>query len=71
MSAGTLASVDRLARRIAAEYHEMPCLSLTLEQAERLFGVPSEVCRLVLDRLVTAQILTHKDGRYTRGPRTP
>ena len=53
--------------RIRGEYLEMPGLRLTLEQAQRLFGVEREVCKQVLDVLVDANVLcVRADGVYAR-----
>jgi len=53
--------------RIRAEYQEMPGMRLTLRQVERLCGVDTAVCRLVLDDLVRAKFLrAHSDGTYLR-----
>jgi hypothetical protein len=43
---------DTVARRILAEFEEMPGLMLTVPQAARLFGVDEARCRLVIDALV-------------------
>lgn len=52
-----LASRTELLRRIEVEYHEMPGLSLTLPQAQRLFGLRSDICVRVLAALVDRSIL--------------
>ena len=53
--------------RIRAEYLEMPGMRLTPEQVQRLSGVDSAVCRLVLDDLVRAKFLRlGPDGSYAR-----
>ena len=46
------ASRKALMERVYGEFHEMPCLRLTPEQARRLFGLRADVCQRVLDRLV-------------------
>jgi hypothetical protein len=56
---------DALLRRVWMEFVEMPCLSLTGAQAQRLFALRADVCQRVLDRLVDAGALTlGYDGRY-------
>lgn len=51
--------------RIVAEYREMPGLSLTVVQAGRLFGIPSDQCVTVLQVLVAQGRLRRRDdGRY-------
>jgi DNA-binding IclR family transcriptional regulator len=58
---------DQLLRRIRAEYGEMPGLRLTLEQAQRLFGVPQQTCAKLLNALVSDRLLAcHPDGTYMR-----
>jgi len=53
--------------RIRAEYLEMPGLRLTLEQAQRLWGVERALCQRVLDMLVEMQFLCVRgDGAYAR-----
>ena len=43
----------------------MPGISLTLEQASRLFGVPPEAGARILQRLVDENVLARSaDGRY-------
>ena len=55
-----------LLRRVRAEFDEMPCLQLTLAQAQRLFGLRADICERVLNELVAAGHLRHRgDGRYT------
>jgi hypothetical protein len=51
-----------LLTRIRGEYLEMPGLRLTFEQAQRLFGVDSTLCKKVLDALVEAKFLCVKPG---------
>jgi hypothetical protein len=45
-------SVQELLQRIEGEYREMPGLSVTARQAERLWGLDSATCSLVLKILV-------------------
>ena len=47
----------QLARRIRAEYAEMPGLSVTLAQAQRLWGVDELTCQRVLGTLIARGIL--------------
>jgi hypothetical protein len=54
-----------LSRRICGEFQEMPGTCLTIAQASRLFGVPSDVGIRVLRRLVDEGVLrVTPDGRY-------
>jgi hypothetical protein len=74
-TAATAPSIDRsghvdadgLIARIKAEYREMPGLSLTRTQAQRLWQLDEHTCRTVLSRLVASGFLqlTAK-GHYTR-----
>ena len=48
---GRLESPETLARRVKAEYHEMPGLDLTFGQARCLFGLETPMCETVLDLL--------------------
>ena len=63
-------SEDTLARRILAEFEEMPGLTLTIPQASRLFGLDEARCRLVLDALVDlAYLRLTRAGAITLGER--
>jgi len=54
-----------LANRIRGEFLEMRGFSPTLQQAERLFHLPEEVCRTMLARLVDEGFLRMEhDGRF-------
>jgi hypothetical protein len=50
-------NVASAARRVLAEFREMPEMSLTRRQASRFFGLDENVCGLVLDMLVDAAYL--------------
>ena len=59
------ASREALLRRVSGEFNEMPCLCLTLGQAQRLFGLRADVCQRVFAALVRQGRLTcHRDDRY-------
>jgi len=60
-------TVHELARRIEAEYVEMPGLSVTLSQAQRLWAADRRTCQTVFDQLVARGVLrmTTK-GRFVR-----
>ncbi len=60
-------SIGHTAQRIQGEYREMPGLSLTADQARRLWGLDETACRAILDALVDLQFLrcTPK-GSYVR-----
>jgi hypothetical protein len=54
-------------QRIRAEYLEMPGLTLTREQVERLCGVDGASCQLALETLVEVGFLSmRQDGAYRR-----
>jgi hypothetical protein len=60
-------AVDDVVRRIWAEYAEMPGLSLTVYQGQRLWGVDRSSCISALELLTTAGFLRKTtDGRYVR-----
>lgn len=59
--------IETLARRVQAEFHEMPGLRLTEAQARCLFGLPPGDCLAVLDALCARRYLARfADGRYGR-----
>jgi hypothetical protein len=49
--------VSDLLQLIQGEYREMPCLSLTKPQMQRLWGLETFVCEAVIDALVAASVL--------------
>jgi hypothetical protein len=49
--------VEGVADRVRAEFEEMPGMMLTMRQASRLFGLEREVCRTIVERLVTTDYL--------------
>ena len=52
-------------RRIQSEYREMPGLSLTKPQMERLWGIEPPACDALVDALVAAQVLRRtRTGTY-------
>ena len=60
-------ATQQLTRLVQAEYAEMPGLSVTLLQAQRLWGVDQQTCRTVFDALITRGILRRtRQGRYIR-----
>ena len=52
-----VATVRDLTRRVQAEYTEMPGLSVTLPQAQRLLGIDRETCVVVIRTLVDRRFL--------------
>jgi hypothetical protein len=62
--------IRELLVRIEGEYREMPGLSLTMRQAERLWGLDRRKCELVLATLIERRVLRRaSNGKYLRGPR--
>lgn len=61
------ARVGRLMNQVQAEYNEMPGLSVTLRQAQRLWAVDRVTCEEALKRLTASGVLrmTAK-GRFVR-----
>jgi hypothetical protein len=63
-------SRQRLLDRVRSEFAELPGLTLTLPQAQRLFGVRRDVCVRVLHALVDEGILRiTADGGCERADR--
>ncbi len=60
-----LSSRRALVRRIHGEFLEMPGLTLSIQQAARLFSLPTSVCTSVFGELVGGNCLRVTiDGRY-------
>lgn len=58
---------EALLERIRGEYDEMPGLSLTPAQAERLWQLDRDTCRAALNRLVQRRVLSLTvRGRYVK-----
>ena len=55
---------EALIRRISGEFFEMPCLRLTILQAQRLFGLKADACQRILSELVADGTLTRDGDRY-------
>ena len=55
-----------LSQRIRAEYEEMPCLRLTLQQASRFWSVDRQTCFAALDQLVAEGFLVQGRFGYMR-----
>ena len=61
-----------LMNRISVEYAEMPGLSLTVAQAQRLFALRNDICTRVLDQLAdTAYLRRDANGAYVRNGERP
>ncbi len=62
--------VDVVARRVLAEFEEMPGMALTVRQASRLFGLEEAVCRRIIDALIDLAYLREtRAGVITLGSR--
>jgi hypothetical protein len=58
---------EALVRRVRGEFLEMPGLSLTIPQAQRLWGLREDVCRKVVETLVVRDFLRYtRDGTIAR-----
>jgi hypothetical protein len=56
-----------LARQIEAEYAEMPGLTVTLLQAQRLWDIDRHTCRTAFDELIARGVLRETTkGRFVR-----
>ena len=67
MEARSVDNAEQMLSRICGEYLEMPGLRLTCTQAERLWGLESQVCLDLLEVLVESGFLWRaKDGAYGR-----
>lgn len=61
----TTPALHELLLRIEGEYREMPGLSLTLSQAQRLWGLDRSTCEFVLAKLIERRVLRRAmDGAY-------
>jgi len=63
-------TVARWLELIRAEYREMPCLSLTKPQMQRLWGLDSYICDALVEALLAAEVLRPSGTAYvavTRG----
>jgi hypothetical protein len=60
-----------LVNLIRAEYREMPGLSLTKRQMQRLWNLDSDTCTAAIETLVSAHVLkrTPRDSYVLDGPR--
>ena len=59
--------IDDALRRIRGEYLEMPGLSLTTRQAQRLWNLDRVACEVLLNALVDTQFLWRTaDGAFVR-----
>jgi hypothetical protein len=60
-------TIRDLSRRVQAEYAEMPGLSVTLVQAQRLLAIDEPTCAAVFRALIEREVLRRTaQGRYVR-----
>lgn len=60
-------AIRTLLERVQAEYAEMPGLSVTLPQAQRLWAVDQATCEEVFSRLMSGGVLKRTTrGRFVR-----
>jgi hypothetical protein len=57
MSTRSAVTSETILHRIRSEYFEMPGLSLTTFQAQRLWGLTREECEILLEQLVLRRFL--------------
>jgi hypothetical protein len=63
----TTGTIPELAARVQGEYREMPGLSLTAVQAQRLWCLDPDTCATVLSWLVDRDFLRRTEfGKYVR-----
>ena len=58
----TTAALHELLQRIESEYREMPALSVTAPQAQKLWGLDSTTCGFVLLTLIQRGVLKRTAG---------
>jgi len=67
MESRFVSNPEQLLSRVCGEYLEMPGLRLTCDQAERSWGLESQVCLDLLEVLVESKFLWRtKEGAYGR-----
>jgi hypothetical protein len=60
-------AIRALLERVQAEYAEMPGLSVTMRQAQRLWAVDQRTCREIFSRLIASGVLRMtRSGRFVR-----
>ena len=60
-------AIRTLMEQVQAEYAEMPGLSVTLSQAQRLWAVDYATCEAVFSRLISRGVLRRTSkGRFVR-----
>jgi len=60
-------SVAALVRRVQDAFLDIPGLSMTIEQAQRLFRIDRATCQALFDALVESAVVTRRaDGAFVR-----
>ena len=63
----TTAALNDVLNRVAGEYYEMPGMCVTRPQAQRLWGLDSTTCELVLTTLVERGVVRRTPrGMYVK-----
>jgi hypothetical protein len=62
---------DEALTRVRAEFEEMPCLRVTSQQAQMLFGLSETVSLWVLGCLTRDGFLEARNGEYIRRGASP
>lgn len=59
--------IDDAVQLIRLEYLEMPGMTLTYDQARRLWNLPADLCQRALDDLLAVRFLSRtRHGAYVR-----
>ena len=63
-------NAESVVNRVRAEFEEMPGMTLTMPQASRLFGLETDLCRTIVEKLVQSSYLRWTQaGAVTRTTR--
>jgi hypothetical protein len=57
--------------RVRAEFEEMPCLRVSVGEAQALFGLTEPLSNWVLTRLIGDGFLEYRNGEYLRRSAAP
>jgi hypothetical protein len=63
-------NVEQLAVRVSAEFQEMPGMSLTMSQAQRLWCLDGDTCAEVVALLVARSVLRYQANTITLARRS-
>ena len=60
--------IAALTKRVQDAFRDIPDLSMTFEQAQRLFRIDRATCQALFDLLVKSAVVTRRsDGKFVRG----